>query len=110
MSNRREFMMQVSLGGGVVLAGNAVAQGAMVAESEAQAAALGYKADASKVDKAKFPKFASGQLAKSAATARFTRVRLLTPLLAAPCLPVSKWRARAGAVPTPRRPDPVSLV
>ena len=61
MSNRREFMLQVSLGSGVVLAGNAMAQGAMVAESDAQAAALGYKADASKVDKAKFPKFATGQ-------------------------------------------------
>jgi len=33
----------------------------MVAESDAQAAALGYKADASTVDKAKFPKYAAGQ-------------------------------------------------
>ena len=62
MSNRREFMMQVGLGGGVVLAGNAMAQAAMVAETDPQAAALGYKADASKVDKAKFPKFATGQV------------------------------------------------
>ena len=67
MSNRREFMMQVSLGGGVVLAGNAMAQGAMVAEADPQAAALGYKADASKVDKDKFPKFASGQLCSNCA-------------------------------------------
>ena len=67
MSNRREFMLQVSLGGGVVLAGNAMAQGAMVAESDAQAAALGYKADASKVDKTKFPKFAAGQNCSSCA-------------------------------------------
>ena len=61
MSNRREFILQVSLGGGGVLAGNAMAQGAMLAETDAQATALGYKADASKVDKVKFPKFAAGQ-------------------------------------------------
>jgi len=61
MANRREFIVQVSLGAGVMVAGQAMAQGAMLAESDAQAAALGYKADASKVDKAKFPKFAAGQ-------------------------------------------------
>lgn len=33
----------------------------MVVETDAQATALGYKADAGKVDKAKFPKFAAGQ-------------------------------------------------
>jgi len=61
MANRREFIVQFSLGAGAVVAGQAMAQGAMVAESDAQASALGYKADASKVDKAKFPKFAAGQ-------------------------------------------------
>jgi High potential iron-sulfur protein len=61
MSNRREFMVQVSLGGGALLAGSAFADGAMVSDSDPQAAALGYKADASKVDKAKFPKFAADQ-------------------------------------------------
>ncbi|OZA47507.1 high-potential iron-sulfur protein [Polaromonas sp. 17-63-33] len=34
---------------------------AMVSETDPQAAALGYKADASKVDKAKYPKYAAGQ-------------------------------------------------
>jgi hypothetical protein len=67
MANRREFIVQVSLGGGVLMAGQAMAQGAMLAESDAQATALGYKADASKVDKAKFPKFASGQLCSNCA-------------------------------------------
>jgi len=33
----------------------------MVAESDAMASALGYKADASKADKAKYPKYAAGQ-------------------------------------------------
>ena len=61
MSNRREFIVQLSLGGSVLAAGTAFAQGAMVAETDPQAAALGYKADASKADKAKFPKYAAGQ-------------------------------------------------
>ena len=33
----------------------------MVDEKDATAGSLGYKADASKVDKTKFPKFAAGQ-------------------------------------------------
>jgi hypothetical protein len=33
----------------------------MVAETDSQAASLGYKADASKVDKAKYPRFSAGQ-------------------------------------------------
>ncbi|MDD0815300.1 high-potential iron-sulfur protein [Curvibacter sp. HBC28] len=62
MSNRREFFVQLSVGAGVVFASaGAMANGPMVAESDAQAGALGYKADASKVDKTKFPKYAAGQ-------------------------------------------------
>jgi High potential iron-sulfur protein len=37
------------------------AQGAMVKETDPQAVTLSYKADATKVDKAKFPKYAAGQ-------------------------------------------------
>lgn len=60
-SNRRVFLLQVATASSaLVLAGTAQAQ-AMVAESDAQAAALGYKADATKVDKTKFPKYAAGQ-------------------------------------------------
>jgi len=55
-------MMQVSLGSGVLVAGSAMAQAPLVNEADGQAAALGYKADASKVDKAKFPKYAAGQI------------------------------------------------
>ncbi len=61
MSNRREFIVQFSLGSGMLAAGSAFAQGALVVETDAQAAALGYKADASKADKAKFPKYAADQ-------------------------------------------------
>lgn len=39
----------------------------MVAETYPQAAALGYKADASKVDKAKFPEYAAGQVCDNCA-------------------------------------------
>ncbi|MFN7443787.1 MAG: high-potential iron-sulfur protein [Curvibacter sp.] len=61
MSNRRVFMIQaVSATGVALLASEATAQ-AMVAETDPQAVSLGYKADASKVDKAKFPKFAASQ-------------------------------------------------
>lgn len=61
MSNRREFFVQFSAIGGALAAGSAFAANPMVAESDAQAAALGYKADATKVDKAKNAKYAAGQ-------------------------------------------------
>jgi High potential iron-sulfur protein len=61
MTSRREFIVQLSLGSATLLVGHALAQGAMVSENDAQATALGYKADASKVDGAKFPKYAAGQ-------------------------------------------------
>jgi hypothetical protein len=40
---------------------------AMVAETDPQASALGYKADASKVDKSKYPKFTAGQACSNCA-------------------------------------------
>ena len=62
MQSRRQFMFKIvpaiALGG--LVAREAFAQ-AKVAEADPQAAALGYKEDAGKVDKAKFPKFAAGQ-------------------------------------------------
>ena len=61
MTQRREFIVHFSLGSAALLGGHALAQAAMVSESDAQAAALGYKADATKVDKTKFPKYATDQ-------------------------------------------------
>lgn len=62
-SNRRVFMMQVAAASGTaLLAANAQAQAAMVNEKDAQAAALGYVADTTKVDAKKFPKHAATQL------------------------------------------------
>jgi hypothetical protein len=61
MTNRRQFMMQLGLTGAALIASQAMAQSSMVVETEPQPMALGYKADAAKVDRKKFPKFAEGQ-------------------------------------------------
>ncbi len=60
-SNRRVFLMQLSTATGLLAAGATAHAQPMVAESDPAAAGLGYKADATKVDKAKFPKYAAGQ-------------------------------------------------
>ncbi len=63
-SNRRTFVIQSVVSAGVLATTGLVqAQGAapLVQESDPQAVALGYKADAAKVDKAKYPKYAAGQ-------------------------------------------------
>lgn len=61
--NRRFFMLQVAAGSAALsLARVAQAQGApMVNETDAQAVALGYAADTSKVDQKKYPKHAASQ-------------------------------------------------
>jgi hypothetical protein len=62
MPSRRQFVFQIlpvaAIGG--LVARDSFAQ-AKLAETDAQAVALGYKADGSKVDKAKFPKYAADQ-------------------------------------------------
>jgi hypothetical protein len=60
-SSRRQFMI-LSAAGACTLALNGKVQAqAMVSETDPQAVALGYKSDATKVDKAKYPKYAAGQ-------------------------------------------------
>ncbi len=61
--NRRTFVIQ-SLVGSAALATAALGRAAdapKVLETDPQAVALGYKDDATKADKAKFPKYAAGQ-------------------------------------------------
>ena len=62
---RRDFLKIGSLAVASIAlaagAGQAAAQGALVDEKDATAQALGYRADATKVDKAKFPKHAAGE-------------------------------------------------
>lgn len=57
---RRVFMLQAVVGGGVLAAASQASAQAMLAENDPQATALAYKADATKVDKAKQPKFVAG--------------------------------------------------
>jgi len=62
MTSRRSFIQIVPLAGALALcARGALAADAKVVEKDPQAAALGYVADASKADKAKFAKYAPGQ-------------------------------------------------
>jgi len=66
MSTRRNFIRLIPVAGGALWAGQALAQ-PMVEEKDPTAASLGYVADASKVDKAKYPKYAAGQACHSCA-------------------------------------------
>jgi hypothetical protein len=62
-SSRRVFMMQVAAAGATtLLAAHATAQtGALVADTDPQGVALGYKSDTTKVDAKKYPKHAATQ-------------------------------------------------
>lgn len=62
---RRVFLMTLAASG-TALATGAQAQ-AMLDEKDPQAIALGYVADAKRVDTKKFPKFAAGQLCSNCA-------------------------------------------
>lgn len=68
-SSRRVFMMQIAAAGTATLmaAGVSAQTGALVVETEAQATALGYKADTTKVDAKKFPKHAATQMCSNCA-------------------------------------------
>jgi hypothetical protein len=60
--NRRSFAIQSLLGtAGLVAADVTHAQASMLLESHPQASTLGYRVDASKVDRANFPKYVPGQ-------------------------------------------------
>ena len=66
-NSRRRFLQQAAAG--CLALGTITQAGAqtMVADSDAQATALGYKADATKVDKSKQTKYAAGQLCSNCA-------------------------------------------
>lgn len=67
MSNRREFIVQITVGGSALAGAQAFAQAPMLTDTDSQASALGYKADGTKADKAKYPKYAAGQNCSSCA-------------------------------------------
>jgi High potential iron-sulfur protein len=71
-SNRRVFMLRAAVGCGALVAGQAMAQApaakpaagagpAMLSETDPTAVALGYKADGTKADTKKYPKYAASQ-------------------------------------------------
>jgi len=66
MTSRRRFISLVPLLGAATLA-RAQAPAPLVDPKDPTAAALGYVADATKADKAKFPKYAAGQACSSCA-------------------------------------------
>jgi len=61
--NRRTFVIHSILGTAVLASGRwtQAADAKKVLESDPQAVSLGYKDDATKVDKAKFPKYVAGE-------------------------------------------------
>ena len=61
-TNRRTFMMQVVVGGSALAAASQVVAADMVAESDANAVSLGYKADSTKVDAKKYPAHKPAQM------------------------------------------------
>ena len=64
MTTRRHFIRLLPVAGATLAAASAVqaADLPMVSEKDPAAAGLGYVADATKVDKAKFTKYAAGQV------------------------------------------------
>lgn len=66
-TNRRTFVIHSVVGASALTAALSAQAQALLAESDPQAVALGYKADATKVDKAKFPKYAAGQVCTNCA-------------------------------------------
>jgi High potential iron-sulfur protein len=62
MTSRRQFIRIIPIAGATLMAGRAAFAADMVDEKSPQAAALGYVADATKADKAKFKNYAAGQL------------------------------------------------
>jgi hypothetical protein len=62
MTSRRTFLLKLIPATGLALAaGRLMAAPAAASESDPAAQALGYRADATKVDKQKFPRYAAGQ-------------------------------------------------
>ncbi|CAN0624048.1 High-potential iron-sulfur protein [Burkholderia multivorans] len=61
-TSRRSFLISsVGVVSALALSREALADAPMLSESDPTAQALGYRADATKVDKAKYPKYAAGQ-------------------------------------------------
>jgi hypothetical protein len=61
-TSRRSFLISsVGVVSALALSREALADAPMLSESDPTAQSLGYKSDATKVDKAKYPKYAAGE-------------------------------------------------
>ena len=60
--SRRDFVVSLGAVGSALLAVQGHAQAVALSESDPQAVALGYRADATKVDAAKYPQHVAGQM------------------------------------------------
>ena len=60
-NTRRQFLIMSAAGAATLSLNNLAQAQAMVAETDPQAQALGYKADTTKVDAKKYPKHAASQ-------------------------------------------------
>jgi len=66
MTSRRRFIQIIPIAGASLLVAR-TASAQLVSEKDPQAAALGYVADATKADKAKYKNYAAGQLCTNCA-------------------------------------------
>ena len=67
MTSRRQFIQIIPVAGAALLASRGAMAQAMVDEKDPQAAALGYVAEGSRADKAKFKTFVAGQACSNCA-------------------------------------------
>lgn len=93
-SNRRVFVIQSILGTSTLATAYlALAQAPLVQETEPQAVALGYKNDATKADKVKYPKYAPGQQCSNCALyqGKPTDLTAACPLFAGKQVAAKAW-------------------
>ncbi len=94
MNNRRRFLIQTSVAsatGLALIAQRSFAQSTPINEKDPQSIALGYKADATKVDKTKFPKFVAGQNCKNCSLYQGSDKTGVCPLFAGKAVPAAAW-------------------
>ena len=91
--NRRTFVIHSLVGSAALaIAGVGRAEAPKVLETDPNAVALGYKDDATKADKAKFPKYAAGQHCGNCQLYQGPAVGLgACPLFAGKAVPATAW-------------------
>jgi hypothetical protein len=102
-ATRRSFLI-TSIGAvsALALSREALADAPMLSETDPTAVALGYKSDATKVDKAKYPKYAAGQDCAACMLYQGKKGSASGPCGA---FPASRCRRRAGAAHSRRWAD-----